>query len=263
MMSQLLLKIKKNGLINSLKIFHKKIFVRTLSKFIMRIKLFMILKSNENEEVFTKIYESNYWGNAESRSGIGSTLLRTEITRSEIRFIINKFSIEKVVDAPCGDFNWFSELIQDIDIDIDIDYTGYDIVESLIIQNTQYYGGKGIKFLHGDITSGNLEDCDLLIVRDALFHFSFNDIRKFFKNLERVDFKYLLTTTFETDVNFENIDIRTGDFREIDLFKEPFCLNKESVIHGFLDTPDQHDTKKMILLSKKSVSNIFYSKKFE
>ena len=45
--------------------------------------------------------------------------------------------------------------------------------------------------------------------------------------------------------------------------KLAFCLNKESVIHGFLDTPDQHDTKKMILLSKKSVSNIFYSKKFE
>ena len=57
--------------------------------------------------VFSKIYERNYWGNAESAQWLW---LYTAITPppggAALGTLFKDFSITSVYDAPCGDFNW-------------------------------------------------------------------------------------------------------------------------------------------------------------
>ena len=76
------------------------------------------------EERFNKIYSTNYWFDNESRSGAGSTLKSTENIRFHLPKILEKFNIKKLFDAPCGDFNWMSQVLKNIEID----YLGSDIV---------------------------------------------------------------------------------------------------------------------------------------
>src|SRR3982750_719346 len=62
---------------------------------------------DDPKELFTYYYEVNRWQNPETLSGDGSTLANTENVRSELPELLNKFGVRKLLDAPCGDFNWF------------------------------------------------------------------------------------------------------------------------------------------------------------
>ena len=92
------------------------------------------------------------------------------------------------------------------------------------------------------------------MVRDCLFHLSYEDINHFFLNLARLDYKYLLTTTHLVEENFRNANITTGDFRIIDLFSDPFNFNRINVKDRVNDYPKDHIIpREMILVEKKYV----------
>ena len=92
-----------------------------------------------------------------------------------------------------------------------------------------------IKFVKLDIRIDKLPVSDLMICRDCLFHFSYEDIFKFLDNFLISDIKYiLLTSHLNTENKFENKNIVTGDFRKIDLFSKPFNFEK-NYIYSFVD----------------------------
>jgi len=124
-------------------------------------------------------------------------------------------NIKSLLDLPCGDFNWLKNLYLP-----ELFYTGGDIVQELIVKNNKQYGGAKRKFLSIDLISGRLPDADLLLCRDCLVHFSYNDIQKTIRNIKKNKIKYLLTTTF-TDCSI-NEDIITGDWRPVNLSLSPF-----------------------------------------
>ena len=82
------------------------------------------------KKIFTEIYESNSWTSSESRSGLGSELISTETIRKELPEVFKKFNIKSVLDIPCGDFNWMSN----VDLK-EVHYIGADIVENMIEDN--------------------------------------------------------------------------------------------------------------------------------
>ncbi len=168
------------------------------------------------KDVFTRIYEGNEWGNPESVSGDGSTLKYTENIRKEIPELAKRFGIRKIFDAPCGDFNWFSQ----IDLDSEIEYLGADIVRELIETNRRKYASSRIRFAQCDITEDTLPAADLWLCRDALFHFSDKDIFLTLKNFIESDIHYLLTSS-HSDCR-SNRDIYTGSFRLLNLELPPF-----------------------------------------
>jgi hypothetical protein len=67
-----------------------------------------------------------------------------------------------------------------------------------------------------------LPAADLVLARDALVHFSHNDIFQALANLRRTGANYLITTTFLGDRC--NEDIRTGEWRALNLQRPPFQL---------------------------------------
>jgi hypothetical protein len=180
-------------------------------------RLLLSLKSNEDK--FTWIYKNNYWSSNESFSGTGSTLEYTKNLRKELPNLFSRYSIQKVFDAPCGDFNWMSHLLPLVKIK----YIGGDIVKPLIDNLNIKYKSDRISFLHFDLIREIPPEVDLMICRDLLFHLSFQDTKSVLENYIKSKSTYLLTTTHKNiDSSFINRDILTGNFRRIDLFSKPY-----------------------------------------
>ena len=225
--------------------------------FSRRLAYKKMLQCETLQERFSEIYKKNFWSSDESGSGEGSEIEYTEPLRNWLVKAIPRYQIEKIVDAPCGDFNWMRFVLPKVDVE----YFGYDIVESVVSKNKEVYSGKNVYFGVANICKDELPKCDLLIVRDCLFHLSYKDINKFLDNITRVDYKYLLTTTHILDKDFVNKDIITGDYRLINLFVEPFNFKNETIIEFVDDNPKGHKTpRQMIFIAKEDVpSSINYN----
>ena len=207
-----------------------------------------MLELNSNKDRFSTIYEKKLWKSNESESGEGSEFSYTEKLRHELPTLISDYNINVIVDAPCGDFNWMRFVLPKVD---SVDYFGFDIVESVISSNKENYSTDKIHFEVADICKDHLPSCDLLIVRDCLFHLSYNDVERFLKNIKNVNYKYLLTSTHIVDADVQNHDIETGDFRLIDLYKPPFNFDTKHVLQSIDDYPEGYATKKQVVLIKK------------
>jgi hypothetical protein len=215
-----------------------------------RLKYKKMLTLASPKDRFSEIYKNNLWLSPESSSGEGSEVAYTEPLRGWLINNINSLGIEKIVDAPCGDFNWMKLVLQNVNVE----YIGLDIVDDVIYKNNSMYGSDKIFFNISDICREKIPDCDLIIVRDFLFHLSYEDSNRFLDNLSRVDYKFLLTSTHTKNESFHNCDIKTGDFRLIDLYDDPFLFETDKVISRVTDCPKEYRLKReMILLEKKFV----------
>jgi hypothetical protein len=214
-----------------------------------------MLKDHYVSDRFNQIYENNLWLSKETRSGEGSELNYTSPFRSWLIKKLPQLKIKIFVDAPCGDFNWMRKVIAKSNIY----YFGFDIVEAVIKKNKIYTNNK-VNFNVANICQDRLPDCDLLMVRDCLFHFSYDDINKFLKNISKIKYKYLLTTTHIVDKKFLNRDIITADVRIIDLFSHPFNFEKKKILDRVNDFPKGYKIpREMILFAKKDVpTSIIY-----
>ena len=169
------------------------------------------------EERFARIYQTNLWFDAESRSGTGSSLELTARLRDSLPPLLRSLNTRRLLDVPCGDFNWISH------VDLSgIDYMGGDIVEAVIVANRQRYESSARKFMRLDLTTGPLPQADAILCRDCLVHFSFDNVIAAFRTIKASGARYLLTTTFlDWQVNTDIVD---GDWRPLNLTQSPFRL---------------------------------------
>jgi len=185
--------------------------------------LFKRAESRHREQIFSEIYAKNLWGSRESVSGPGSTLARTAAFRNTLAALLTELNARRLLDAPCGDFNWMKELTLELARRAQLEsYTGVDIVRDLIAENCRRHEDPLWRFLHLDLVRDRLPEADAVLCRDCLVHFSFADIRAALRNFKRSKSTYLLTTTF-THVE-ENFDITTGNWRRLDLRLPPLNL---------------------------------------
>ena len=213
----------------------------------LRMSIERYIFKSDLEKRFAAIYKLNYWGNIESASGGGSTSKATANLREKLPYLLRKYQITSICDAPCGDFSWMNSVISEVEVR----YKGVDIVPNLISQLC-IFATKNISFEKGDIRTFNFDGYDLVLVRDCLFHFSYADINAFLKNLSGFDYKYLLTTSYQKDLSFENRDIKTGDFRKIDLLSAPFNFDR-SYIASIEDWVKPESERYLYLWDKKQV----------
>ena len=199
------------------------------------------------KERFSEIYRKNLWLLSESGSGEGSEIFYTEPLRKWLIENIKLLEIKTFVDAPCGDFNWMKLVLPKVNIN----YVGLDIIESVIDKNKINYTADNIKFEISNICEDRLPDCDLIMVRDCLFHLSYEDINRFLTNLSNTNYKYLLTTTHTVEKDFKNSNINTGDFRLIDLFGPPFSFDPTTVKSRVDDFPVGYSIERQMILVEK------------
>lgn len=230
------------GVKGALKLAYAKIFRGSRSK---------ILALETAEERFTKIYTSGHWTNPESLSGEGSTLHNTTQLRAALPGLFRTHEVTRVLDAPCGDFNWMQHVVADTGVD----YTGGDIVAPLVAENNRRFGREGLRFVHLDITRDALPAADLMICRDCLFHLSYADIFRFFERFAASEIPLLLTTTQGMPgAPVPNRDIVSGDMRNIDLFSAPFGLTPD-VLAAIEDPQSTRDLMRhMVLVTRDDVA---------
>jgi hypothetical protein len=121
-----------------------------------------------------------------------------------------------LLDAPCGDAGWIGRM------KLDLDYTGIDIVPSLIAGNSERAtrGELSGRFQVADITRDVLPPADLILCRDCLVHLSFDNIARAVANFRASGARFLLVTTFpECD---DNHDCEDGDWRALNMERAPF-----------------------------------------
>lgn len=216
--------------------------------------VYLKLKNNQtNQERFEWIYKSNAWGGL-TPSGQGSSLDYTASLRRDLSKLLKDFSIRKVFDAPCGDFNWMRRVLSEVDIR----YIGADIVYPLINSLNEKYGGPKTSFIHMDLTTDRFPNADLMICRDCLFHLSFEDAELVLSNFLRSGIPYLLTSTYVNKGAFVNKNIRTGEFRLIDLFADPFNFPKDPLVR-IDDWIPPYPERHICLWSRAQIAGIFTS----
>jgi hypothetical protein len=226
---------------NSIKTLFKKVYQKYVIHFFNKFKT--------REQIFSQYYEKNYWGNPESRSGEGSSMNYTQNIRKALPALVEKYNIHTILDTPCGDFNWF----KNIEFKTPVTYTGGDIVKSLIDELNETYKSDARSFIYIDITKDPLPKADLLICRDALFHFSYEDIHAFLNNFRKSEIEWLLVTN--NTLATKNKDIIPGNWRTLNLRAEPFFLPepKESI----LDCPPTEPFQKyMVLWNRKDLLQV-------
>ena len=174
------------------------------------------------ENVFTEHFKENFWGNPESVSGDGSTRAYTDNIRKALPGLFESLNVHTILDAPCGDFNWFRLLPRQPQQK----YVGGDIVSELIDRNKQFEN-ENTKFVRLDVTRDPLPKADLWLCRDLLFHLSYSDIWRALNNFAKSEITYLLTTSHPECA--ANGDILSGDFRELNLQLEPFLFPEPKV----------------------------------
>ena len=192
----------------------------------------LVNESSGKKEVFEKIYNSNFWGSGESKSGLGSQIDSTKAIRESLPKLFEKYDIKSILDAPCGDYNWMKNVNK-----TGIEYTGVDIVPKIIRENNRNFKDKNTSFKVIDITSDKIPKVDLIICRDCLQHLSHKNVKKALRNFKDSGSKYLLVTNYPWTL--ENYDIKNGDFNPLNLSQKPFRLPllpvekiKESNSHG-------------------------------
>jgi SAM-dependent methyltransferase len=167
------------------------------------------------KQKFERIYERNYWKHG---SGEGSLPVHTRSYASFLQNFIRDQNIRSVVDFGCGDWQ-FSRKIDWAGVE----YRGYDIVGSVILENTCRYGTPNTAFYEIQPPYESLQPADLLIVKDVFQHWSDESIREFFPVLPR--FRYSLITNCVNPFGpTTNRAITDGDFRYLDIRMPPFDL---------------------------------------
>jgi SAM-dependent methyltransferase len=169
------------------------------------------------EQLFTDYYRNNTFQGTESRSGQGSTVIQTEEVRRQLPLFIKAAGVKSVLDIPCGDFNWMKH------VDLGVEYIGADIVRELIASNQIYATGTR-SFVHLDLLTSDLPRVDLILCRDCLVHFAFEDVKLAVANMKRSGSTYLLTTTFTG--RMANAVIVTGEWTPRNLELEPLSFPK-------------------------------------
>ena len=190
-------------------------FSKSMYKFLKGI----FFKTNTVEKRFEYIYKNNSWRGVASVSGRGSDLDQTKTLIKELPSLFEDLNISSILDIPCGDFNWMKKINLN-----KYQYIGADIVKEIIDNNKKLYEKENVSFQHIDLIEDALPRVDLILVRDCLVHFSYNDIFKALNNICHSGSKYLLTTTFTNQQS--NGNIITGEWHTLNLQLKPFYLPK-------------------------------------
>ncbi|TGM46657.1 class I SAM-dependent methyltransferase [Leptospira biflexa] len=170
--------------------------------------------SSQEQVAFKKVYDEKKWGGG---SGIGSWPENAGPYLKLLQEYLNDPKYQTIVDLGCGDWRLMETMI----IPEEKNYVGYDLVPSLMEQNTKKYSKKNVNF----VTIKQLSDirhvsADLLIVKDVLHHWPTEHINYFLKEI-LPNYRYALITN-DYNLFALNQDINFAEFRPINLQKEPF-----------------------------------------
>lgn len=186
------------------------------------------------QAIFTEIYNKKAWGSHIDGRGSSGPGSRVDIVEPYIQFLQNFLQlndIKSVVDIGCGDWQFAKHIKWD-----GIDYTGIDIVESVVSYNQDNYSSENVHFMQADFTQGVEKKADVYIIKDVLQHVDNKSLEKFLSDAvvnKKARFIILVNCFADAEDHQDNIQI--GQTRPLDA--RLFPLKKwNPVIFGYFFT---------------------------
>ena len=200
---------------------------------------------------FSLIYKEKWWDkDGESVSGPGSTLDFTRSFRSDLENFIREREVASLLDAPCGDFNWFRQ----VEVPAGFHYIGGDIVPDLIAGLQQRYGSDSRRFTVLDIAKDDLPEVDIWLCRDCLIHLSNATVWNALERFAASRIPHALISNYIGQG--PNADIASGDFRPLDLTQAPFFLPPPEL--RINDWPGDEGIRYVGLWSREAIAGVLH-----
>ena len=161
-------------------------------------------------------------GLPETACGAGSRVSYTTELRRWITRLMEELKVNKLVDAPCGDFNWMAHT----DLS-SVDYVGLDFdYDHLVAAGRQSvpitYSPRSKMLLQFDLVTGTLPRADMILCREFLQHLPNALALAVLQNFVSSGTRWLLTTSHN---NLNNRDlVKAGGFRPLNLMQPPFSF---------------------------------------
>ena len=184
-------------------------------------------RSGNPSTVFSHVYSNSVWGKSDTfDSGTGSRVPGQYLDYVEhvTEFLASLPAKPDVVDLGCGDFNIGKQIRP-----YAARYVACDVVPDLIARNREMYRDLDVEFRVTDITSQDVPDGDIVIVRQVMQHLSNGLVARVLDQLGK--YQYAIITEHVPDGEFEpNADILTGPYTRmtvgsgLDLLAPPFSL---------------------------------------
>jgi SAM-dependent methyltransferase len=176
------------------------------------------------KKVFEEIYQKNAWGGSagELFSGVGSRHRPAELYIATVSEFIARHNLKTVLDLGCGDFEIGRRLAAHCH-----SYIGVDVVPQVIERHSARFANERVRFLCLDITSDELPDADLCLIRQVLQHMSNEQIQRVLSLLRKFP-HVLVTEHYPHNVRSYNRNIvhgsgtRVEEFSAVFLDKPPF-----------------------------------------
>lgn len=167
------------------------------------------------KQTFSNIYDKNLWKNG---SGPGSTPKATEEYRTFLIDVLQRYKFNNVLDYGCGDWQ-FSQLIPWNNLVEN--YTGVDLVDSVIENNKLSFSNEKINFMSID-SNWQWQGADLVICKDVLQHLSNDIVKEILGNMAHTCEYMLITNDVSVDNEITNGDCSSGKSRPLNLSLEPW-----------------------------------------
>lgn len=173
--------------------------------------------SGDHEAVFSDIYRKKTWGgeSADFCSGFGSNPDRARPYIDMIQSFVAEHQIKSVLDLGCGDFqtggaiDWQGAA-----------YIGADVVPDLIERNQRLYGADKIRFMPVDLSSDDLPEAQLCLIKQVLMHLSDETILQLLPKLRGYQYVLISDSWWANRAAGANVDIPTGGGRETGFYLE-------------------------------------------
>ena len=203
-------------------------------------------RNKSAEEIFTSIYQKNYWGNSEKGnqffSGSGTDDLATQKYIDTLISFINQHHIKNIFEIGCGDFTIMQSVLKSVP---QTKYHGVDIVKNLIDHLNQEHQTPQIKFSHlNAITTREFPKADLCIIRQVLQHLTNQQIADILDKTKQ--FKYIIITEhLPLNPKIKNADKPIGGYIRLQ--------NKEISGVFLYESPFNQTTKELLVYSQDDV----------
>lgn len=166
-----------------------------------------------NSEVFDNIYTSNKWIFG---SGTGSVAFFNKPYISFLNTFLEEHpDIHTIVDIGCGDW----QIGRHIQLG-ERTYIGCDVSNIIVNKSREKFGTDKITFVHLDAVTEELPKGDLVIIKDVLQHLPTHSAQGIIEKLDA--YKYVIMQNDIFPDQEGNKDIKSGDFRPLDVTEEPF-----------------------------------------
>jgi hypothetical protein len=201
------------------------IFVKWLIALLLSLLVYCVVYnyvaenvSSRMEAAFTDVYASKRWGIG---SGEGSNPKNAQPYLTILQQYLLLPNVHTVVDLGCGDW----QLMRTMQLPDSTLYEGFDVVKSIIENNTALYQKPNVTFhFISGLSEFKTTHHDLLIVKDVLQHWPNHDIHYFLTHI-LPKFRYALITNDYLKLH-KNREINAGQYRAIDLEAEPFLFTR-------------------------------------